>query len=397
MKKIIEDAQQYLMNTYQRYPLVLFKGRGSTVYTTDGKEYLDLIGGIAVNVLGHCHPKVVVAIQKQAQRLIHVSNLFYNEPQVKLAKVLSENSFGGKVFFCNSGAEANEAAIKLARAYARYKGFEDRYEIITAYNSFHGRTMATITATGQEKVQKGFEPLVPGFRYVPYNDIEEISKAITEKTCAVMIEPIQGEGGIIVPDRQYMQALRQLCTERQVLLILDEVQTGIGRTGQFFAYEHFGIEPDIMTLAKGLGGGFPIGAMLAREEVAQAFGPGSHASTFGGNPLACAAGLATVEAVLEDGIVLEECRQKGQYFKEALLRLKDKYSTVVEDVRGLGLMLGMELTRDPEPVISGCLQRGLLIAKAGTKTIRFTPALTISYEEIDRALDALDDVLGRLS
>ncbi|RME68405.1 MAG: acetylornithine transaminase [Nitrospirae bacterium] len=397
MKRLMEEAQQYLMNTYQRYPLVIFKGRASTVITIDGKEYLDLIAGIAVNVLGHCHPRVVLAIQKQAQRLIHVSNLFYNEPQIKLAKLLVENSFAHKVFFCNSGAEANEGAIKLARAYARAKGYEDRYEIITAYNSFHGRTMATLTATGQEKYQKGFEPLLPGFKYVPYNDIEAVKEAITDKTCAVMIEPIQGEGGIIVPDREYIQALRQMCTEAGVLLIFDEVQTGIGRTGHLFAYEHFGVEPDIMTLAKGLGGGFPIGALLAKDEVAEAFVPGSHASTFGGNPLACAAALSTLETVLEDGIILEECRQKGQYMKGALLKLKEKYSGIVEDVRGLGLMLGMSLKRDPEPVINGLLQKGIIAGKAGTNTLRFTPALTIEYDEIDRAMDALNDVIGRLS
>ncbi len=397
MKRLMEEAQEYLMNTYQRYPLLIFKGRGSTVFTIDGKEYLDLIGGIAVNVLGHCHPRVVLAIQKQAQRLIHISNLFYNEPQVKLAKLLVEHSFAHKVFFCNSGAEANEGAIKLARAWARARGHEQRYEIITAYNSFHGRTLAALTATGQEKYHRGFEPLVPGFRYVPYNDIEALREAITDRTCAVMLEPVQGEGGIIVPDRQYLQAVRELCTERGLLLIFDEVQTGIGRTGHLFAYEHFGVEPDIMTLAKGLGGGFPIGALLAKDEVARAFGPGSHASTFGGNPLASAAALSTLQTVLEDGIILEECRQKGEYMKNALLKLKGKYPSIVEEVRGLGLMLGMSLTREPDVVINACLQKGVILGRAGTNTLRFTPALTIEYDEIDRAMDVLDDVLGRLS
>jgi predicted acetylornithine/succinylornithine family transaminase len=385
------------MNTYQRFPLVFQKGRGCRVYTTEGKEYIDFVGGIAVNVLGHCHPRVVVAIQKQVQRLIHVSNLYYNEPQIKLAKLLVENSFADRVFFCNSGAEANEAAIKLARKYSKERYGDNRYEIITTHNSFHGRTMATITATGQDKVKKGFEPLLPGFKHVRYNDIEELKSAINERTCAVMLEPIQGEGGVIVPSKEYLKEVRRLCSKRGVLLIFDEVQTGIGRTGTLFAYEQFGIEPDIMTLAKGLGGGIPIGAMLSRENIAEAFSPGSHASTFGGNPLACAAAIATLETVLEDGIMLYECKTKGEYFMQRLLDLKNKFSTIVVDVRGMGLMLGMELSRDCAPVVKACMERGILVNCTAGNTLRFTPPLTVTLDEIDILVEVLKDVLGRLS
>ncbi len=397
MKRHIEEGSRFLMNTYQRFPLVFQKGRGCRVYTTEGKEYIDFVGGIAVNVLGHCHPRVVVAIQKQAQRLMHVSNLYYNELQIKLAKLLVENSFADRVFFCNSGAEANEAAIKLARKYSKQRYGEGRYEIITAYNSFHGRTIATITATGQDKVKEGFEPLLPGFRHVRYNDIEELKRAINENTCAVMLEPIQGEGGVIVPSKEYLQQVRRLCSEKGLLLIFDEVQTGIGRTGTLFAYEQFGIEPDIMTLAKGLGGGFPIGAMLARDRIAEAFTPGSHASTFGGNPLACAAAIATLETVLEDGIMLYECKTKGEYFMQRLLDLKDRFSTVVVDVRGMGLMLGMQLSRDCAPVVKACMERGILVNCTAGNTLRFTPPLTVTLDDIDILVEVLKDVLGRLS
>ncbi len=397
MKKLLDEAAKYLMNTYSRYPVILVKGRGSLVYGMDGKEYLDFVGGIAVNILGHCHPKVVVALQKQAQRLIHVSNLYHIEPQIKLAKLLVENSFADKVFFCNSGAEANEGAIKLARKYAKENISEDRFEIITALNSFHGRTLASLTATGQERFHKGFEPLVPGFKYVPFDDIKALEEAIDEKTCAIMLEPIQGEGGVRVPSENYFKEVRRLCDDNGILLILDEVQTGIGRTGALFAYEHFGIEPDIMTLAKGLGGGVPIGALLAKEKVAQAFVPGSHASTFGGNPLVCQAAIATVETVLEDGILLQECNRLGGYFKKRLYELKDEFSGIIVDIRGMGLMLGMELNRDCTQVVKACMERGVLINCTAGNTIRFTPPLTVSTEEIDQVVEILKDIFRRLS
>ncbi|MCL5023824.1 MAG: acetylornithine transaminase [Nitrospirae bacterium] len=397
VKKILEESNHYIMNTYTRFPLVLRKGRGMHVWSSDGKEYLDFVGGIAVNILGHCHPKVVIALQKQAQRLLHVSNLFHNEPQIKLAKLLVEHSFADKVFFCNSGAEANEAAIKLARKYAKENMHGNRYEIITALNSFHGRTLATLTATGQKKFQKGFEPLVPGFRHVEFDDIAALRKAISDETCAVMLEPIQGEGGVRLPSAGYLMEVQEECREHELLLILDEVQTGMGRTGSLFAYEDFGIVPDVMTLAKGLGAGFPIGAMLATNKVASAFQPGSHASTFGGNPLACAAGIATVETLLEDGFVLDQCRRMGKYLVNGLEEIKKEYPSVITDIRGRGLLAGMELTRECGAIVKACMERGVIINCTAGNVLRFTPPLIVQEKEIDHMLDILDDVLGRLS
>jgi acetylornithine/N-succinyldiaminopimelate aminotransferase len=396
IKKLLEDSARYLMNTYNRFPIVLRKGRGMKVWSADGKEYLDFVGGVAVNCLGHCHPKVVVAIQKQAQRLIHVSNYYHIEPQIKLAKLLVENSFADKVFFCNSGAEANEAAIKLARRYFREQVGVNRFGIITALNSFHGRTLATVTATGQAKFQAGFEPLVPGFTHVEFNDIDAVDKAITKETSAVMIEPIQGEGGVKVPDPDYLRDLRELCDRHGILLILDEVQTGIGRTGKLFAYEHFGITPDIMTLAKGLGGGVPIGAMLATDKVAAGFEPGTHATTFGGNPLVCAAAVATMEVLLEDGFVLDQCRRMGKYFQKRLEELKKEFPSVIADIRGIGLMIGMELTRDGGPIVKACMDKGLLINCTAGNVLRFTPPLIVTEKEIDHLIDTLEQIFDRL-
>ncbi len=395
IRKIFEESRLYLMNTYNRLPVVLRKGRGVKVWGTDGKEYLDFVAGIAVNTLGHCHPKVVVAIQKQAQRLIHVSNLYYNEPQVKLARLLVENSFADKVFFCNSGAEANEGAIKLARKYAKENMKGNRFEIITALNSFHGRTLATLTATGQAKFQKGFEPLMPGFRYVEFNNLQAIESAINENTCAVMLEPIQGEGGIRIPLPDYLRGVRKICDEHGIILILDEVQTGMGRTGRLFAYEHYDIRPDIMTLAKGLGGGIPIGAVLATEKVASSFQPGSHASTFGGNPLCCAAAIATIEAILEDGFILDQCKRMGEYLVKGLNELKEEYSSAILDVRGIGLMIGMEMSLDCMELTKDCLERGLIINCTSGNVLRFTPPLIVQKKDIDHMLDILDDVLRR--
>jgi len=395
MKKLLEDSAHYLMNTYNRFPIVLRKGRGMKVWSSDGKEYLDFVSGIAVNCLGHCHPKVVVALQKQAQRLIHVSNYYHIEPQIKLAKILVENSFADKVFFCNSGAEANEAAIKLARRYFREQVGVNRFEIITALNSFHGRTIATVSATGQARFKEGFDPLVPGFKHVEFNDVDAVAKAITKETCAVMMEPVQGEGGVKVPDADYLRDLRELCDSHGILLILDEVQTGIGRTGKLFAYEHFGIKPDIMTLAKGLGGGVPIGAMLATDKVAAGFQPGTHASTFGGNPLVCAAAVATLEVLLEDGFVLDQCRRMGKYLKKRLEEMKKEFPSVIAEVRGLGLLVGMELTRDGAPVVKDCMERGLLINCTAGNILRFTPPLIVTEKEIDHLIDTLEQTVDR--
>jgi len=396
-KRLIDDSKKYLMNTYNRFPIVLRKGQGMKVWGSDGKEYIDFVGGIAVNCLGHCHPKVVIAIQKQAQRLIHVSNLYHIEPQIKLAKLLIEHSCADKAFFCNSGAEANEAAIKLARKYAKEHVSVDRYEIITAYGSFHGRTLAALTATGQEKFQKGFEPLVPGFKYVPFNNIEALKKAVSNKTCAVMLEPVQGESGVKMPTEDYLKKVSQVCDENRLLLIFDEVQTGMGRTGKLFAYEHFGVEPDIITLAKGLGGGVAIGAMLAKDFVASAFQPGSHAATFGGNPLACASAVATIETLLEDGFILDNCRRMGEYLMERLEKLKKEFSSLIIDTRGMGLMIGMELTTPCSDIVNLCMEKGILINCTAGSVLRFLPPLIITEKEIDLLIDVLENVFSRLA
>ncbi|MEW6675449.1 MAG: acetylornithine transaminase [Nitrospirota bacterium] len=397
IKKLLEESSRYTMNTYERLPVVLRKGRGMKVWGSDGKEYLDFAGGVAVNCLGHCHPRVVIAIQKQAQRLLHVSNFYHIEPQIKLAKLLVEHSFADKVFFCNSGAEANEAAIKLARKYAREHISQNCYEIITAQNSFHGRTLATLTATGQEKFQHGFEPLMPGFRHVLFNDIAAIRKAITKDTCAIMLEPIQGEGGVKLPDHNYLKEVRELCNKHNILLILDEVQTGVGRTGKLFAYEHYGITPDIMTIAKGLGGGVPIGAMLATERVASSFQPGTHGTTFGGNPLVCAAAIATIETLLEDGFILDQCNRMGEYLKKGLEHLKIEFPSVIMDIRGLGLLLGMELTRDCIPLVKACLNKGVLVNCTAGNVMRFMPPLIVQEKDIDHLIDILGEALERSS
>ena len=387
------SADQYLMGTYARQPISIVRGRGTKVYDLEGREYVDFVGGIAVNLLGHGHPDLVLAVQKQAAQLIHTSNLYYTEPQVRLAQMLVDHSFADQVFFCNSGAEANEAAIKLARRYSHDRYGAGRFEIITMKQSFHGRTMATLTATGQEKVQKGYEPLVPGFSYVTFNHLAELQHALTDKTAAIMLEPIQGEGGVHVVSREYLKAVRELCTQRDILLIFDEVQTGMGRTGTLFAYEQLNVQPDIMTLAKGLGGGVPIGACLATAPVAKAFGPGSHASTFGGNPLACAAALA-VFRVLLDGRVLDQARRMGEYLSKGLSECKDRHH-LVRDVRGLGLLQGMEVEMDAKTVVADCLKRGFLVNAVGEHVLRFIPPLIITQPEVDRLLEVLSHIFDR--
>lgn len=392
-EELKDGAAKYLMQTYARQPISIVRGRGSKVYDMEGREYIDCVGGIAVNILGHGHPDLVQAIQRQAAQLIHVSNLYYTEPQVKLAQMLVDHSFADRVFFCNSGAEANEAAIKLARRYGHEKHGADRFEIITMKNSFHGRTMATLTATGQEKVQKGFEPLVPGFVYAPFNDFPAIESLVTDKTTAIMLEPIQGEGGVHVAETGYLKSLRELCTERDILLIFDEVQTGMGRTGTLFAYEQLGVEPDIMTLAKGLGGGMPIGACLAKEAVAAVFTAGTHASTFGGNPLACAAGLAVCRVLIE-GRILDQARRMGEYLLKGLADVKDRHR-VVRDVRGLGLLQGMELDIDAKAVVADCLARGVLVNATSERVLRFVPPLIITQREIDRVLEILSAIFNQ--
>ncbi|MCC6140432.1 MAG: acetylornithine transaminase [Nitrospira sp.] len=392
-EELKDFAAKYLMQTYARQPISIVRGRGAKVYDMEGREYIDFVGGIAVNILGHGHPDLVQAIQRQAAQLIHVSNLYYTEPQVRLAQMLVEHSCADRVFFCNSGAEANEAAIKLARRYGHEKHGAGRFEIITMKNSFHGRTMATLTATGQEKVQKGFEPLVPGFVYAPFNDFAAIESLVTEKTAAILLEPIQGEGGVHVADQVYLKSLRELCTQKDILLIFDEVQTGMGRTGTLFAYEQLGVEPDIMTLAKGLGGGMPIGACLAKDAVAAAFTAGSHASTFGGNPLACAAGLAVCRILIE-GRMLEQARRMGDYLAKGLADFKDRHHAV-RDVRGLGLLQGLEVEIDAKAVVADCLSRGVLVNATSERVLRFVPPLVITQTEIDRVLETLSSIFNQ--
>src|SRR5574337_430307 len=390
--ELMAQATRYLANTYARFPVALVKGSGVQIWDAEGKAYLDFAGGIAVDVLGHCHPRVVEAIRAQAETLLHVSNLYHIEPQIRLARALCEHAFGGKVFFCNSGAEANEAAIKLVRRYAKARWSSDRYEIVCMRDSFHGRTMATMTATGQPKYTQGFEPLVPGFKHIPFDDLAAAERAIDSRTCAVLVEPIQGEGGGRMPDDDYLPGLRQLCSEREVLLIVDEVQTGMGRTGRLFAYEHSRIEPDIMTLAKGLGGGLPIGAMVAKDTVVGAFVPGSHASTFGGNPFVTTVALAVVTEIL-DARLSERAAKIGAYFLERLQQLAMRYP-VVKEARGKGLMLALELTVPAKPIAERCLERGLLILTAGDQVLRFVPPLIIGEPEVDEAMHILDLVLA---
>jgi acetylornithine/N-succinyldiaminopimelate aminotransferase len=387
----MDKADKYIMKTYGRYPLVPVRGEGCCLWDADGNRYLDFLAGVAVNNLGHCHPKVVEALRKQAGELIHCSNYYHIPSQIELAELLCEHSFADRAFFCNSGAEANEAAIKLARKYSREKFGPDRYEIITAISSFHGRTMATVSATGQEKVQKFFDPLLHGFRHVPFNDAGLLDLAITANTCAVMLEPIQGEGGVVIPSPEYFREVRKLCDERHILLIFDEVQVGMGRTGKLFAHEHFGITPDIMTLAKALAGGAPIGTMLAREEIAASFGPGTHGSTFGGNPLVTAAGVAAVRALLEEGI-LENTLEMGKYLLDRLEGLKEKYP-VITGVRGIGLMIGMQLAVPATEIVKKALARGLLLNVAQDTVLRFVPPLIVTSGEIEEMLEILEGLL----
>ncbi len=391
---ILSDSQKFIMGTYGRQPLVLVKGRGTKVYDSDGREYLDFVAGVAVNNLGHCHPRVVVALQKQAQRLMHVSNHYHNEPQINLAKALVNNSFAGKVFFCNSGTEAVEAAIKLARRYCREVKKQDRYEIITMHGSFHGRTMGALSATAQPKFHKSFEPIIEGFRYVPFNDVQAVENAITERTCAVLVEPLQGEGGVNTPSAGYLKALREICSRHDILLIIDEIQTGMGRTGKLYAYDHEGIKPDVVALAKGLGAGMAIGAIIATNEVSQAFTPGSHGSTFGGNPLACAAALASLETLLEDNIIIQAVERLGGYFLERLGALKKKYG-FIKDVRGKGLLIGMELDFEGKDIVTSCIREGFLINCTMNRVLRFMPPLIITEEEIDQLLEALDGIFAK--
>jgi predicted acetylornithine/succinylornithine family transaminase len=385
--------RKYLMNTYKRMPVTLVRGEGARIWDDGGKEYIDFVAGVAVNALGHAHPAIVNAVSEQARILIHTSNHFYTVPQIQLAELLIENSCFDKVFFCNSGAEAAEGAVKLARRYGKLH-LNGAYEVITATNSFHGRTLAMVAATGQPKMQEPYTPLPEGFINVEYDNIDAIKKASGRKTCAVMLEAIQGEGGVNVPHEGYLKEVRSWCDEQGILLILDEIQTGMGRTGMLFAYQHYGIEPDIIALAKGLGGGVPIGAFLAKEK-ASVFVPGDHGSTFGGNPLACSAGYATLKYILEHNVV-ENCQQVGDYLKASLERLKASFESVV-GVRGRGLLLALELSGDiADSVVKACLEDGLLINAVKPSAVRFMPPLIIGERDVDEAMGILERVLARV-
>lgn len=389
--EIIARAEQTIMSTYGRYPGAFVRGQGATLWDADGKSYTDFLSGLAVCVLGHCHPRVVEAVQQQAETLLHVSNFYHTIPQTEVATFLADRSFGGKSFFCNSGAEANEAALKIARKYGHDHHGAERSEIITTTNSFHGRTLGTVAATGQVKIQQGFAPLLSGFTYVPYGDLAAMEQAVTDQTCAIFVEPIQGEGGIVVPPAGYLEGLRHMCDQRDILLMLDEVQTGIGHTGYLFGYQHAGVVPDVMTLAKGLGGGLPIGLMMAKPHVAESLGPGTHGSTFGGSPVACSAALAVLQTIEEDNL-LDHVKQVGAYFRAGLERLQTKYAFITE-VRGRGLMLAAELDRPAAHMVMKCLERGYLINCTVERVLRFLPPLTITHQEVDDLLEVLDTVM----
>ena len=390
LKKVVRLYRKFVIPCYKQSALVMAKGKGANVWDAEGKKYLDFFPGWAVSGLGHCPPKVTAAIREQSKRILNIPNNYYNQLQGELAEKLSKLSFGGKCFFCNSGAEANEAAIKLARLYGRK---EKRYQIISMENSFHGRTLATLTLTGQKKVKEGFSPLPAGFNTVPFNDLRAVQKAISEKTVAIFLEPIQGEGGINVVEKEYLFSLRKLCDKKKILLVFDEVQTGMGRTGKFFCYQNFGVIPDMITLAKSLGGGFPIGALIAQKEIADLMVPGTHGSTFGGGPLASVAALAVIETIEKEGL-LKNVKEMSKYLWGKLENLKKKYS-FIEGIKGLGLMLGVELKIPCQKIVENCLKKGLLINCTQKKILRIMPPIIISKKEIDQAINILDKVMEK--
>jgi acetylornithine/N-succinyldiaminopimelate aminotransferase len=392
-QNLMEKSQNHLCQTYNRYNLAIARGKGCYLYDEEGRQYLDFVAGIAVCNLGHCPMEIARVMYEQAQQLVHVSNLYYTEPQVRLAEALTGSCFADKVFFCNSGAEANEAAIKLARKYSRMTYGPGRYGIITMKNSFHGRTLATLSATGQQKIQEGFEPLVDGFRYVEFDRVDAVAEAVDKTVCAVLVEPIQGEGGVRLPGRMYLNGLRELCTRHDLLLIYDEIQVGMGRTGKLFSHQHEGVSPDIMTLAKALANGMPIGAMLTTDKVAKAFGPGSHGSTFGGSPLVTAVALEVFRQISAPSF-LEGVRRVGEYFQQRLLALKDKYP-FIKEVRGRGLILGIELDFPGNEVVAQCQDKGVVINCTAEKVLRFLPPLIVTTNEVDRLIETLESVFSK--
>ncbi|WP_457569102.1 acetylornithine/succinylornithine family transaminase [Desulfurobacterium sp.] len=390
----IEMTEKYVMKTYNRYPVSFVKGQGCYLYDENGREYLDMLAGIAVCNLGHCHPEVSETICKQARELIHTSNLFHIKPQAELAKLICENSFGEKVFFCNSGAEANEGAIKLARRYAFEKG-KKGYEIIAFKNSFHGRTFASVSVTGQGKYNEGFGPMLSDVKFAEFNNLDSVKSLVSEKTCGIIVEPVQGEGGIVPATEEFLQGLRKIADEIDAILIFDEVQTGIGRTGKLFAYQHYNVEPDVMTLAKALGNGVPIGAIVAKGKAADVLKPGLHASTFGGNFLATAAGKKVIEIVSQKAF-LEEVNDKGDYLREKLTALQNEFPEIIESIRGKGLMIGAVCKINCSDIVKKALEKGLIINCTAGNVIRFAPPLIIEKKDIDRGMEILKSVLKEI-
>ena len=386
-------ATEYIINTYGDRSLAFVKGEGPYLWDAEGKKYLDFLGGLAVNGLGHAHPKVVAAIREQAGNILHTSNLYYIQPQAELAKLLIDNSDMDQCFFCNSGAEANEAAIKLARKYTKDKGRTDAYEIITMDNSFHGRTMATITATAQTKYHVGFEPMLEGFTYIPFDDLAATESAINDKTCAILVEPIQSEGGVNIPSDGYLQGLRELCDKNNLLLIFDEVQTAMGRLGTFFGYQSYGVVPDVITMAKALGSGVPIGAMLAKRDVAESFVPGTHAATFGGNFLSSAAAVATIKTILEENLAVNAVKM-GNYLAGGLMELKDKFP--IKEVRGKGLLRGLVMEEDAKPLAAKCIENGLVTICTNDYVLRLLPPLNINNSHVEEAVNLVEKSMSEV-
>jgi len=392
-KELIENEKNYLMQTYTRPGMVLDKGEGMKVWDLEGKQYYDFIGGIAVNALGYSHPKLVQAIKNQAEKLIHCSNLYYSEPQIILAQMLVELSCGDKVFFANSGAEVNEGAIKLAVKYFKEQN-KEKHKIIYMKNSFHGRTIGTLAATGKYKYQKDYLPILPKFKQAIFNDLNSVKEAVDDQVAAIMVEPIQGEGGINIASKEFIEGLRELCNKKDMLLIFDEIQCGLGRTGKIFAYQYYSVEPDILTLAKSLGGGIPIGALIAKDKIASSFKPGDHGTTFGGNPVACAAAIAYLKALKEENLITK-CKEKGEYFRKKIEELKEKYPKFIKEARIIGLMVGLEIEKDGPEVVKKCIEKGVLINCTADNVLRFLPPLIIKEEEIDYLVEVLDKVFQR--
>ncbi len=393
LERAKSQEEVYLVANYSRLPVLFMHGHGTRLWDDTGKEYVDFVSGLGACVAGHCHAEIIAAVARQVSQLVHVTNLYYTQPQGELAEMLARYSFAEKAFFCNSGTEANEAAIKLARKYMRDVKGEERYKVVSALKSFHGRTYGALAATGQPAKAEPFGPMPSGFAHVPFNDLEALEEAVDEATCAVLLEPIQGEGGVYVPEPSYLKGAWEICRRKGALFVLDEVQTGMGRTGVLFAHEHFGVTPDVMTVAKGLAGGLPIGAMLTTAEVARGFAAGDHGSTFGGNPVVCAAALAVMTLLREENLI-DNAARVGCYFKERLLALHAGTAAVAE-VRGMGLMLAVELAQDrAKEIVLACLKRGYVVNNIGDNILRFLPPLSISTREVDGLVAVLAELLG---